>query len=38
MAKRRDNKSQDKMFLCVKNGMGMRMTPQNAAGWRALLI
>ena len=26
----------DKMFTCIKSAMNIRITPRNAAGWRAL--
>ena len=27
---------EDKMFTCVKSGVNIKITPRNAAGWRAL--
>lgn len=29
---------QDKMFICYKGGGGIKITPANAAGWRAFGI
>ena len=29
---------QDKPFVCYKSGWNLKITPRNAAGWRALLV
>ena len=29
---------QDKPFVCYKSGWSLKITPRNAAGWRALLV
>lgn len=38
MKKRTTKQSEKRMFLCVKNGILFNIIPQNAAGWRALIL
>ena len=30
--------TEEKMFTCVKSGMSFKISPNNAAGWRALAL